>query len=141
MVIVPQDAEDVTQEVLVKILTKLGSYDASKSAFRTWLYRVVANHVITMKTRGHEKAITDFDSYYRFIEMTPDQEPEDTPEMKLVTADLTIACVMGTLLCLDRTQRLAFIGSVTSWNDQSSRRLFTFPKAGTIKRFEPLSFF
>lgn len=106
---VPQDAEDATQEVLVKILTKLGSYDPEKGAFRTWLYRVVANHVLNMRERGHEKAITGFDGYYSFVEQVPDQDPPDTPEAALVTEDLKIACVMGTLLCLDRPHRMAFI--------------------------------
>ena len=112
MVMVPQDAEDVTQEVLVKVLTKLGSYDPEKAAFRTWLYRIVTNHVLNMKARGYEGAITGFDAYYSFVEQIPDTEPNDTPEMALIAGDLKIGCVMGTLLCLDRTQRLAFLLTV-----------------------------
>lgn len=112
MVMVPAEAEDVTQDVLVKVLTKLSSYDPEKAAFRTWLYRVVANHVLNMKSRGYEAHITGFDSYYSFVEQVPDREPEDTPEMALVAEDLKIGCVMGSLLCLNRTQRLAFILAV-----------------------------
>jgi len=112
MVMVPQDAEDVTQEVLVKILTKLGAYDPAKGAFRTWLYRIVVNHVLNMKSRGYEDAITGFDTYYSFVEQVPDLNPDDTPETALITEDLKIGCVMGTLLCLDRTQRLAFLLTV-----------------------------
>lgn len=112
MVMVPDDAEDVTQEVLIKILTKLGSYDSEKGAFRTWTYRIVTNHVLNMKARGYEDAIKGFDSYYSFVGQVPDREPEDTPETKLITEDLKIGCVMGTLLCLDRTQRIAFILAV-----------------------------
>ena len=33
----PHDAEDVTQEILIKMLTKLSSFQG-KSDFRTWLY-------------------------------------------------------------------------------------------------------
>ncbi len=112
MVMVPQDAEDVTQEVLVKVLTKLGTYDPDKGAFRTWLYRIVVNHVLNMKSRGYEDAITGFDTYYSFVEQVPDMDPDDTPETALITEDLKIGCVMGTLLCLDRTQRLAFLLTV-----------------------------
>lgn len=112
MTMVPEDAEDVTQEVLVKVVTKLGSYDPGKAAFRTWLYRVVKNHVLNMKARGYEGAITGFEAYYSFVDQVPDQEPADTPEMARVTEDLKIGCVMGTLLCLDRTQRLVFILAV-----------------------------
>ena len=112
MVMVPDDAEDVTQEALIKILTKLGSYDSEKGAFRTWTYRIVTNHVLNMKARGYEDAIKGFDTYYSFVEQVPDREPEDTPETQLIIEDLKIGCVMGTLLCLDRTQRIAFILAV-----------------------------
>jgi RNA polymerase sigma factor (sigma-70 family) len=112
MVMVPEDAEDVTQEVLIKMMTKLGSYDPDKAAFRTWLYRIVTNHVINMKTRGYEAAITGFDKYYSFVSQVPDQDPDASPETKLVIADLAIGCVMGTLLCLERTQRVVFVLAV-----------------------------
>jgi RNA polymerase sigma factor (sigma-70 family) len=109
MVLVHQDAEDVTQEVLVKLITKLSGYDPEKGAFRTWLYRIVTNHVINMKTRGYEAAVTDIESYYSFVTEIPDQDPDASPETDLVTADLGVGCVMGTLLCLERQQRLVFI--------------------------------
>jgi RNA polymerase sigma factor (sigma-70 family) len=112
MVMVHEEAEDVTQEVLVKIVTKLASYDPERARFRTWLYRIVSNHVINMKTRGYEAAITDLDKYYSFVGQIPDQDPEDSPESELIAADLAIGCVMGTLLCLERRQRLAFILAV-----------------------------
>ena len=44
----PQDAEDVTQEILIKVLTRLSSFEG-RSSFRTWLYRIVVNHVLNMK--------------------------------------------------------------------------------------------
>src|SRR4029450_10124193 len=44
----PQDAEDATQEILVKALTALSSFEG-RSAFRTWLYRIVINHVLNAK--------------------------------------------------------------------------------------------
>jgi len=112
MVMVPQDAEDVTQEVLVKVLTKLGSYDPEKGAFRTWLYRIVTNHALNMKTRGYEAHISDFDSYYSFVETVPDLEPDCSPESALIEEDLKIGCVMGTLLCLERQARLVLILSM-----------------------------
>src|SRR6202045_4434193 len=44
----PQDAEDATQEILVKMLTRLSSFEG-RSGFHTWLYRIVVNHVLNMK--------------------------------------------------------------------------------------------
>src|SRR5690349_15600398 len=53
MVWEPRDAEDATQEVLIKVITKLGSFQG-QSKFRTWLYRIVVNHIMNMKRRGLE---------------------------------------------------------------------------------------
>src|SRR5580704_4560573 len=44
----PQDAEDATQEILIKVLTRLASFEG-RGSFRTWLYRIVVNHVLNMK--------------------------------------------------------------------------------------------
>lgn len=46
-------AEDVLQEVLVKVWNKSGSYDASKGSLFTWLVRISRNAAID-KTRGKE---------------------------------------------------------------------------------------
>ena len=55
MVFDPDEAQDVTQEILIKLITRLSSYDPERGAFRTWLYRVVANHVLTMKKARREE--------------------------------------------------------------------------------------
>ena len=70
MVFYPQDAEDATQEILLKAVTSLSSFEG-RSSFRTWLYRMVVNHVLNMK-RGHaERAIISFGAYGQAIEDTP----------------------------------------------------------------------
>jgi RNA polymerase sigma factor (sigma-70 family) len=112
MVMAPQDAEDVTQEVLIKVLTKLSTFDRGKAAFRTWLYRIVANHVINMRQRGYEAAISRIEDYYSFVAQIPDREPDSSPETQLAIADIKNACVMGMFLCLERRQRLAFVLTV-----------------------------
>src|SRR5262245_33729059 len=57
MVFHPHDAEEVTQEVLVKVITQLGTFKG-ESSFRTWLYRIAANYVLNMKRRGAESRVT-----------------------------------------------------------------------------------
>ena len=46
--------EDVTQEILIKLTTKLSTFDG-KSSFRTWLYRIAVNHSLNVKI-SHKKA-------------------------------------------------------------------------------------
>jgi len=44
----PEDAKDATQEVLIKLFTRLSTFDG-RSSLRTWLYRIVINHLLNMK--------------------------------------------------------------------------------------------
>src|SRR3984957_7534084 len=39
----PEDAEDATTEIFMKVRQKIGQYDASRP-FTAWLYKVAANH-------------------------------------------------------------------------------------------------
>src|SRR5437868_12991045 len=70
MVFRPHDAEEVTQEVLVKVITRLGTFQG-ESQFRTWLYRITANHVLNMKRRDAETRVTTFADYGAAISGTP----------------------------------------------------------------------
>src|SRR4051794_12997375 len=109
MVFRPHDAEEVTQEVLVKVITKLSTFKG-ESSFRTWLYRIAANHVLNMKRRWAESRTTTFADYGAAIDGTPDldlPDPNSVPvEVPLLVEEAKNSCTMGMLLCLDRKQRL-----------------------------------
>src|SRR4029077_15885683 len=121
MVFHPQDAEEVTQEVLVKVITKLSTFKG-ESKFRTWLYRIAANHVLNMKRRAAETKGTTFTDYGAVIDSMPDS---DLPDPKSVPVSLPIlveeaknSCTMGMLLCLNRKQRLVFtLGEILGASD------------------------
>jgi RNA polymerase sigma factor (sigma-70 family) len=121
MVLQPHDAEEVTQEVLVKVITKLSTFK-DESSFRTWLYRIAANHVLNMKRRGAETRVTTFADYGAAIDGTPDL---DLPDPNSIPVDLPVlveeaknGCTMGMLLCLDRKQRLIFtLGEILGASD------------------------
>jgi RNA polymerase sigma factor (sigma-70 family) len=54
----PSDAEDASQEILFKIITHLGTF-RGESSFSTWMYRVAANHLLTMlKHRAELRAVS-----------------------------------------------------------------------------------
>jgi RNA polymerase sigma factor (sigma-70 family) len=108
----PQDAEDATQEILLKALTRLSSF-AGRSSFRTWLYRIVVNHVLNMKRGRVEQASPGFRSYGEALDHTPDLDLPDpsnvSADAHLLVAEAMLACTSGMLLCLDREQRLTYI--------------------------------
>jgi RNA polymerase sigma factor (sigma-70 family) len=117
----PQDAEDATQEILIKVVTRLSSFEG-RSSFRTWLYRIVVNHLLNVKRGREELKITTFSAYGDALENTPDLDPPDpkgaSPDENLLVTEAMLACTSGMLLCLDREQRLAYIlGAILGVND------------------------
>jgi len=108
----PQDAEDATQEILLKALTRLSSFEG-RSSFRTWLYRIVVNHVLNMKRGRVEQVSLSFKSYGDELDSTPDSDLPDprypSADSNLLVTEAMVACTTGMLLCLDREQRLTYI--------------------------------
>jgi RNA polymerase sigma factor (sigma-70 family) len=108
----PQDAEDATQEILIKALTRLSSFEG-RSRFRTWLYRIAVNHVLNMKRGRREQPAMTFGCYAHGLDTTPDLELPDQrsvpADVRLLVDEARLTCTSGMLLCLDREQRLIYI--------------------------------
>ena len=106
----PNDAMDLTQEVLIKVITKLSQYQF-KSSFRTWLYRIVVNEFLQAKRRQGEARFTSFDDMIKRLDAIPNAElnKEEEIELKEVSREMQIRCMSGMLMCLTREQRLIYI--------------------------------
>ena len=106
------EAADVTQEVLVKVVTRLSTF-RGESAFRTWLYRIVVNQVINLKKRRPlESAARPFESFARGLDDSGDAPTPDEPggvPAALLVEEAKIGCTLGMLTCLDRRQRVVFV--------------------------------
>ncbi|MEP1034167.1 RNA polymerase sigma factor [Ekhidna sp.] len=106
----PNDAQDITQEVLIKVTTKLAQF-RGQAEFRTWLYRIVANHFLKMRKIGREEVVTDFQTFgnildsFENIELTELEQEEKENEIR----EMNLACMSGMLLCLTRDQRMVYI--------------------------------
>jgi RNA polymerase sigma factor (sigma-70 family) len=108
----PQDAEDATQEILIRAVTRLASFEA-RSSFRTWLYRIVVNHALNTRRGRREPATLTFRCYGHALDTTADLDPPDgtsvPADIRLIVDEARITCTAGMLLCLDRPQRLVYI--------------------------------
>jgi RNA polymerase sigma factor (sigma-70 family) len=103
------DAEDLTQEVLVKVITSLKGFRHASSV-KTWLYRITVNHFLKTKRRAMEVTVSDFETYFDEIAAVPEEEPDAALAIADATVEeLRLRCTSGMLMCLDRDQRLAFI--------------------------------
>jgi RNA polymerase sigma factor (sigma-70 family) len=102
----PHDAEDATQEILVKVATHLGSFQG-KSRLRTWVFRLAANHVLNFR-RG-QREMFSFEMMSELI-ATGSALPEPTTPTALELAEeVKLGCTQGMVLALDRDHRLAYV--------------------------------
>jgi len=113
------EAEDATQEILLKATTALASFRGT-SSFRTWVHRVAVNHILDRRRSLAENAVHGFECYADYLDRAPDAEPTGVgqPEQDLLVKEARFACSLGMLLCLDRSQRMAFVlGEVLELED------------------------
>jgi RNA polymerase sigma factor (sigma-70 family) len=113
MVFYSDEAKDVTQEVLIKIITKLSTFKM-QSSFRTWAYRIVVNHVLNMKkSKGEKYHATNFTDYGNAIDRTPNYDLSNEINLSfdadIIIEEVKLSCMNGMLLCLNREQRIIFI--------------------------------
>jgi RNA polymerase sigma factor (sigma-70 family) len=114
------DAEDATQEVLIKAYKALSGF-RGECQFRTWLYRIAVNHILNIKKAA--ASACSFDDAARGLQRVPDldlPDPRTVPvPVEILIEEAKIGCTMGTLLCLDGRQRLVFIlGEVFGVSDE-----------------------
>ncbi len=124
------DAEDATQEILIKAVQALPGF-RGESKFRTWLYRIAVNHILNVKKADNilksewtaSNAVCSFEQAAGGLRMVPDldlPDPRTVPvPVELLVQETGNHCMIGTLLCLDGRQRLVFIlGEVFGVDDE-----------------------
>ena len=103
-----EDAEDATQEILVRVVTRLSQFDF-RSRLKTWVYRVAVNYILDVKKSPVERMHLTFE---RFADDLADGLSPDGPldaERSLLVEEVKIGCTLGMLQCLDRPHRLAYV--------------------------------
>jgi RNA polymerase sigma factor (sigma-70 family) len=107
----PQDAEDATQEILIRVLTGLDGF-RGESGFRTWVYRVACNALASLRKQRMERQPMSLEAFGEDLARGQSDAPlavESNVEEKLLLEEVKIGCTLAMLLCLDRDQRLAYI--------------------------------
>lgn len=118
------DAEDATQEILLKTIKALPEF-RSEAKFRTWLYRIAVNHLLNVKKPkwAAADAVCSFTVASAGLRQVPDLDPPD-PRTVPVPIEILVEetknnCMIGTLLCLDGRQRLVFtLGEIFGVSDE-----------------------
>jgi RNA polymerase sigma factor (sigma-70 family) len=106
----PMQAEDLTQEALIKIISNLSTFKG-ESAFRTWAYRIVWNHFLNQKKKPNGPFMDNFDDLGNALDNAPsfDLSFEEQEAKKEEIREVRLQCLSGMLLCLTKEQRLVYI--------------------------------
>lgn len=103
-----EDAEDATQEILVRVVTRLAQFDF-RSTLKTWVYRVAVNYILDVKKSPVERMHLTFERFAdELVEGLSSNGPTDS-ERSLLVEEVKIGCTLGMLQCLDRPHRLAYV--------------------------------
>jgi RNA polymerase sigma factor (sigma-70 family) len=107
----PAEAEDATQEILIKLITHLGQF-RGESAFSTWMYRLASNMLLNLKRRDTERGQASFDELSDRLETSLahyELSPESQYEHTELAEEVKRNCTLGMLMCLNHEDRLALI--------------------------------
>ncbi len=105
------DAEDATQDILLKMITHLSSFRGD-SSFTTWVFRIAVNHLKNYKKHMFAHNALSFEFYGNDIE---NGKIEDVPDLTqnvekdILAEELKMSCTNVMLQCLDKESRCIFI--------------------------------
>ena len=105
------DAEDATQDILLKIITHLSSF-RGESTFSTWVFRIATNHLKNYQKHMFAKFPLSFEFYGDDIKNGKiDDVPDLTQnvEHSILAEELKLSCTNVMLQCLDKESRCIFI--------------------------------
>jgi RNA polymerase sigma factor (sigma-70 family) len=103
-----EDAEDATQEILVRVVTRLSQFDF-RSRLKTWVYRVAVNYILDVKKSAVERLHLTFDQFAEDLAEGLSADGPMDAERSLLVEEVKIGCTLGMLQCLDRPHRIAYV--------------------------------
>jgi len=110
----PMDAEDATQEILLKVITNLASFKG-QSKFETWTYRLASNYLINSKRNRTEEMTFALGEYH--LRQGLQEEDYQRTDAAILAGEVKIGCTTSMLSCLSRPLRLAYIlGEILAFN-------------------------
>lgn len=105
------DAEDATQEILIKVMTHLSSF-RKDSSLSTWVFRIAVNHLKSYRKGMFAQHPLSFEAYGEDIASGRER---DVPDMSggvdkaLLERELKLSCSNVMLQCLDPESRSIYI--------------------------------
>ena len=133
----PQDAEDASQEILIRVVINLKSFKGD-SKFSTWVYRLATNHLITLLNKKKNKNHLNFTNFSKELENGLSDDlyvSKNEGEQILLVEEMKVGCTNGMLQCLDKETRLSYIlGDILGFNSTEGSYIQNISSATFRKR-------
>lgn len=128
----PQDAQDATQEILIRVMTNLSAF-RHESRFGTWVYRIAVNHLLRAKKSRAERREISFRGTAAEMGKLDNKPLEEADADRIY--DIKIACTNGILLALTRNYRIAFVlGAVLGMKSETAAEILDITAASFRQR-------
>lgn len=134
----PADAEDATQEILIKIITHLGALRDVEAA-GGWAMRIAVRHLTGSRKRGRIEAMRlTFQGFAEDLEQglsDATEAPAGDPETALAIEEVKVGCTLAMLTCLSRDLRIAYLlGDVFELTDTEAASVLEITAAAYRQR-------
>jgi RNA polymerase sigma factor (sigma-70 family) len=103
-----RDAEDATQEALVRIVTRLAQF-RGESAFSTWAYRIAVHRILDFREQRAAAARFTSEGFGADLADGLDLDAAERAEDAILHQQLKVLCSRAMLHCLDGDHRIAFV--------------------------------
>ena len=131
-----EDAEDATQEILVRTVTRLSRFDF-RSTLKTWAYRIAVNYILDVRKSAVERLHLTFERFAEDLTEEPGLEAPAETERSLLIEEVKVGCTLGMLQCLDRPHRLAYVlGEIFELPGPEAAEVLEIPPSRFRKRLQ-----
>ncbi|MEL7547449.1 MAG: RNA polymerase sigma factor [Pseudomonadota bacterium] len=130
----PIAAQDATQEILIRIVTKLSTF-RGESKFGTWVYQVAINYLLTARKVIATDPSLSFEMFSEDLLNGLADEQHMAPEDHILINELRLKCTLAMLLCLDRDHRAAYVlGEILEFDHGEAAEVLGIKSANFRKR-------
>jgi RNA polymerase sigma factor (sigma-70 family) len=133
----PADAEDATQEILIRVVTRLASW-RGEAELLTWAYRIGVNYLLNLRRKTPREAQQlSFEEFRADLADGLADAGYQGPEAAVLAEEVRLSCTQSMLQCLERGERVAFVlGDIFGLSSADAAWILETSPAAYRKRLE-----
>lgn len=130
------EAEDATQEILIRVITRLAMWRGEASLV-TWAYRIGVNYLLNLRRSQLEERRLTFQTFSADLADGLATADYEGPDAGLMAEEVRLRCNQAMLQCLDRLERVSYVlGEVFTLPSEQAAWILDISPAAYRKRLE-----